>query len=127
MVNSYVVLITPDLKKQEYFYRNILDLQPLFQQDQVIGLGEGKKLYLVLRQEEDVDGHHKKENKGPLIITFQFDINHENILLDKLKSGEYKIRALREFPQYKSKYYFIEDADENEVCLEFCDTSSYSS
>lgn len=120
MIESFcIVLVTKNLTDQTEFYTNVLDLKQLFEYDDTIGLGIGDNLCVVLRYEDTSDSHHEQENKGPIIITFRTSTDNKDKIMNRVKTGGYKIRSMVELPDYGSEYHFVEDADGNEVCLDF--------
>lgn len=119
MIKSFcAVLMTTNLENQKKFYTEILGLTELFCKNEVVGLGDLGQLYIVLRQETDINSHHQKENKGPIILTFQVDSVDKNTIMTRLVQGGLVIRDTLEIPEHNIDYLFIEDCDGNEICLD---------
>lgn len=115
MLKSFIaVLVTRKLREQFNFYQQALGLELLFDNNDTLGLGLNGQLLIVLRKETNANSHHEQENKGPIILTFQFPPTDKTDLLDKLDSLGVKLRG-----QHQKIYYFIEDYDGNELCLDF--------
>lgn len=118
MVKDFVlVLMTKNLEKQLSFYIETIGLELIFQEDGVAGLGKSEHLYIVIKYDDSIDSHHMADNKGTHIITFKCE--YINLVLDKLDQKGIKIRDRIQVLQINSDYIFIEDADGNEVCLDF--------
>jgi catechol-2,3-dioxygenase len=113
-----VVLMTTNIGNQLKFYKDILGLDIISEHADTIGLGKNGSLYLVLRDDHEHDSHHLTEHKGPQIITFKCE-GDLNISMEKIRSAGFKIRDNLRLPEYNSHYLFVEDADHNEVCLDF--------
>lgn len=113
-----VVLMTTNLSKQVQFYKDVLDLELIFDNQDTIGLGKNSRIFLVLREDKSEDSHHLSEHKGPQIITFKCkgDINE---YIEKIKASGFKVRDTLKLPKHGTHYLFIEDFDGNEVCLDF--------
>lgn len=116
--SSCVVLVTKNLEEQLHFYKSVIGLDEFFNQDNVIGLGCGKSLHIVLRFEDNPNSHHQQENKGPIIISFQVGEESKDLIMSRLVEGGHTIRDTLSLPQYDSEYIFIEDVDGNELCLD---------
>lgn len=120
MVKAFcAVLVTHQLSKQLAFYTETLGLNLLFDNGDTLGLGIDSTLCIVLRRETNPNSHHQKENKGPIIMTFQMDIKDKTDVLQRLRTGGYTLRSMLELPEHNTEYHFIEDADGNELCLDF--------
>lgn len=118
ILDFLVVLMTKNLSKQVHFYKDILDLELLFDNQDTIGLGKGKRIFIVLREDKSEKSHHLSEHKGPQIITFKCQGEIDQYI-EKIKSSGFKIRDTLKLPKYNIHYLFIEDFDSNEVCLDF--------
>lgn len=112
------VLMTKNLSNQVQFYKNVLDLELIFDNQDTIGFGKNNRLFLVLREDKSENSHHLSEHKGPQIITFkcQGDINE---YIEKIKGSGFKVRDMLELPKHNTHYLFVEDFDGNEICLDF--------
>ncbi|WP_367606754.1 VOC family protein [Legionella sp. W05-934-2] len=119
MIKAFcAVLVTKNFKEQLTFYKEVIGLTEFFNQDNTAGLGVNNQLHIVLRIEDNPESHHLKENKGPIILTFQINSGDRDALLSRIENGGYKIRDKLELPNYGSEYIFIEDFDGNELCLD---------
>ncbi len=118
IVDFLVVLMTEHLSKQVQLYKNVLELELIFDNQDTIGLGKNNRLFLVLRQGKSENSHHLSENKGPQILTFKCegDINQ---CIETMKDAGVKIRDTLKLPSHGNHYVFIEDFDGNEICLDF--------
>src|SRR3989338_5423867 len=100
MIKSFcTVLMTTNLENQKKFYTQVLGLTELFSQDEVVGLGNHGHLYIVLRQETDINSHHQKENKGPIILTFQVDFADKHTIMTQVEEGGHVVRDTLELPE----------------------------
>ena len=88
-----VVLMTKNLSRQVHFYKDILDLELIFDNQDTVGLGKDKRVFIVLREDNSEKSHHLSEHKGPQIITFkcQGDIDQ---YIKKIKNSGFKVRDL---------------------------------
>lgn len=118
ILDFLVVLMTKNLSSQLQFYKNVLDLEQIFDNQDTVGLGKNNNIFLVLREDKSEDSHHLSEHKGPQIITFkcQGDINE---YIKKIKVSGFKIRDMLKLPKHNTHYIFVEDFDGNEICLDF--------
>lgn len=109
--------MTKNLKAQRDFYKDILSLEVNFENDEVVTLGREDVLELVIRQDQEDEGHHRVEgeNKGPFIPTFRFEISAGEIE-KRLPKGSYRGKYVDRHGE--STFLFIEDADKNEICLD---------
>lgn len=119
MIHDFlVVLMTNHISDQVRFYHEVLGLELIFDNQDTAGLGKNDKLYIVLREDKSKNSHYLTDQKGPQIITFkcQGDINQ---YIDKISGLGFKIRDTLALFEHNSHYLFIEDADGNEICLDF--------
>lgn len=119
MISDFlVVLMTKNLAKQANFYKNILNLDQIFDNQDTLGFGKNNRLFIVLREDKSEDSHHLSDHKGPQIITFKCegDINH---YIEKINNSGFKVRDTVKLPEHNTCYLFIEDYDHNEICLDF--------
>jgi len=103
---------------QAEFYKNVLGLDELFDNQNSMGLGKNGNLFIVLREDKSESSHHLTEHKGPQILTFKCEGSLEQTL-EKIKTTGFKIRDTLKLPTYNRHYLFIEDFDSNEICLDF--------
>jgi catechol 2,3-dioxygenase-like lactoylglutathione lyase family enzyme len=115
--NILNVLMTKNLSAQLAFYKT-LGLELIFDNTDTFGLGINGKLFLVIREDKSSNSHHLVENKGPIILTFKCSGN-ANHYTEILKKAGIIFRGEVKLPEYKTHYIFIEDADNNELCLDF--------
>jgi len=72
MITDFLLLLmTKNLAAQLKFYRDLLNLELIFDNKDVVGLGQDSRLFIVLREDVSGDSHHLTEQKGPQIITFR--------------------------------------------------------
>lgn len=119
MISDFlVVLMTKNLTEQLQFYKDLLDLNLIFDNKDTVGLGKDNRLFIVLREDISENSHHLSDQKGPQIITFkcQGDIEQYS---NTIKQAGFKIRDKLLLPEYKVQYLFVEDFDGNEICLDF--------
>ncbi|MEM9243251.1 MAG: VOC family protein [Pseudomonadota bacterium] len=119
MISDFsIVLMTRHLHEQASFYQNTLGLALIFDNQDTIGLGRDKRLFVILRKDTAEDSHHLAEQKGPVIMTFkcQGDIDDT---IKKIKDDGYKVRDTLKLLEHNAHYLFIEDYDGNEICLDF--------
>ena len=112
-----IVLMTNNLPQQRHFYNDILGLDLLFDNTDTVGLGKQSQLFIVLREDNAKDSHHRSEQKGPQIMTFKCkgDIHD---YAKKVSTSGFKVRDRLAIPEQRSQYLFIEDYDGNEICLD---------
>ena len=118
ILDFLVVLMTKNLSSQLQFYKNVLDLELIFDNQDTIGFGKNNRIFLVLREDKSEDSHHLSEHKGPQIITFKCQGNVDEYI-EKIKASGFKVRDTLKLPKYNAHYLFIEDFDGNEICLDF--------
>lgn len=118
ILDFLVVLMTKNLSNQVQFYKDILDLELTFDNQDTVGLGKNNRLFIVLREDKTKDSHHLSDHKGPQIITLkcQGDIVQ---YIEKIKKSGFKVRDTVKIPIHNTHYLFIEDYDGNEICLDF--------
>lgn len=118
ILDFLVVLMTKNLSNQVQFYKNVLDLKLIFDNQDTVGLGKNNRVFLVLREDKSEDSHHLSEHKGPQIITFkcQGEIEQQ---IEKIKKAGLRVRDTLKLPMHNTHYLFIEDYDRNEICLDF--------
>jgi catechol-2,3-dioxygenase len=118
ILDLLVVLMTQNLSRQVHFYKNILDLELIFDNQDTVGLGKNKRLFIVLREDTSENSHHSLEHKGPQIITFKCQGDVEQYI-EKIKKSGFRVRDTLKLPKHNAHYLFIEDYDGNEICLDF--------
>lgn len=118
IIEFSLVLMTKNLAKQASFYKDVLELELLFEHDDTFGFGKSKQLYILLRQDTSENSHHLTEHKGPQIIAFKCQGDIEAYAL-KIKQAGFKIRDILKLPEHHIHYLFTEDYDGNEICLSF--------
>lgn len=116
--NCISVVVTKNLAAQTKFYKETLNLETTFDNIDTIGFGKDSQLFIVLRKEITQNSHHNTENKGAVIITFKC-FGSPLDCINKLKQTGTLVRNEVKLPDYNSHFVFIEDADGNEVCLDF--------
>lgn len=94
-------------REAEKVYTEVLGLKELFNHEQAIGLGNQDQLYIVLRQETNVNSHHQQENKGPIILTFQVAFEDKNSILTRVTQGGYVVRNSLQIKEHNIDYVFI--------------------
>jgi catechol 2,3-dioxygenase-like lactoylglutathione lyase family enzyme len=118
ILDFLVVLMTKNLSKQIDFYKDLLGLDLIFDNQSTIGLGKDNRLFIVLREDQAEESHHSAEHKGPQIITFKCQGN-ANQHIEKISRSGFMVRDAVKLPEYNTHYLFIEDYDGNEICLDF--------
>lgn len=118
ILDFLVVLMTKNLANQVHFYRDILDLEITFDNQDAVGLGKNNQLYIVLREDKSNKSHHLSEHKGPQIITFKCRGGIVQYI-EKIKKSGFKVRDTVKLPTNNTHYLFAEDYDGNEICLHF--------
>lgn len=118
ILDFLVVLMTKNLSNQVQFYKDVLDLELTFDNQDTVGLGKNNRLFIVLREDKTKDSHHLSEHKGPQIITFKCQGNIDQYI-EKIKKSGFKVRDTVKIPIHNTHYLFIEDYDGNEICLDF--------
>lgn len=119
MINDcIVVLMTQKLTEQKHFYLNTLGLDLVFDNTDTIGIGRGSNLFMVIREDHSENSHHVTEQKGPVIITFKCS-GKLDATLQTIADAGYKIRDTVELPEHNTQFLFVEDAESNEICLDF--------
>lgn len=118
IIDFLVILLTKNLSKQINFYKDILDLELIFDNQDTVGFGKNKRLFFVLREDASEESHHLSEHKGPQIITFKCQGDIEQYIA-KIKNSGFKVRDALKLPEQNTHYLFIEDYDCNEICLDF--------
>lgn len=119
MISDFlVVLMTTNLVEQVKFYKDLLQLELIFDNKDTIGLGKNGRIFIVLREDKAEDSHHLTKQKGPQIITFKCQGKLEQFN-DVVKQAGYKVRDKLTIAEHNVQYLFIEDFDANEVCLDF--------
>lgn len=118
ILDFLLVLMTKSISQQTIFYKDILDLELIFDHEDIVGLGKNKRLFIILREDNSEESHHLSEHKGPQIITFkcQGDIHQ---YIEKINKAGFKVRDTLKLPKHDINYLFIEDHDGNEICLDF--------
>lgn len=114
----FLVLVTKHVRKQLKFYKDLLQLELLFDNKDTIGVGKNGRLFIVLREDDTEESHHLTTQKGPQIITFKCEGNIEHYRRAVTQAG-FKVRDELILPEHKIQYLFIEDYDGNEICLNF--------
>lgn len=118
ILDFLVVLMTQNFADQKHFYKDVLETEVIFENQDTVGLGKAGKLFIVLREDQYENSHHLAEHKGSQIITFKCngDINQYT---QKIANAGFKIRDTLQLAEYHTQYLFIEDYDGNEICLDF--------
>lgn len=115
-----LVIMTKNIEGQLKFYKSFLGLNVLFQEENAVGLGINEKLHVILRQDTQEQSHHLDEQKGPVIMTFSVDDEYAlSDFKNLIHMSQYKLRNELIIEEYSVYYLFIEDHDQNEVCLSF--------
>ena len=117
-MDFFIILMTNNLKQQAHFYQNVLGLDLQFEHQDSIGLGKNHQLYILLKSDISKNSHHLSEHKGPQIITFKCQGIMQDYL-NKIKQTGFRIRDTLELSDINQYYFFIEDFDHNEICLNF--------
>jgi len=96
----------------------MLELELIFDNQDAIGLGKDKRIFIVLREDKSEKSHHLSEHKGPQIMTFkcQGDVD---LYIKKIRRSGFNVRDTLKLPEYNTHYLFVEDYDGNEICLDF--------
>lgn len=116
--NFILILMTKNLLKQREFYKDVLGLDVVFDEQNSTGYGKNGQLYIIIKEDESINSHHTTEHKGPQIITFEcFGSTSE--YTNKIKNAGFKVRDTLSLPAHNKHYLFVEDYDGNEVCLSF--------
>lgn len=119
MISDFlVVLMTKNLVDQVKFYKDLLQLELIFDNKDTIGLGKDGRIFVVLREDKTENSHHLANQKGPQIITFKCQGNLEQFS-NVVKQAGYKVRDKLALSEHNVQYLFIEDFDANEICLDF--------
>lgn len=118
ILDLLIVLMTKNLSNQVRFYKDILELELIFDNQDTIGLGKSGRLFIVLREDRTKGSHHLAEHKGPQIITFKCQGNID-FYIQKIKNSGFKVRDTLKLPEHNNHYLFVEDYDGNEICLDF--------
>lgn len=118
ILDFLVVLLTKHFCEQMSFYKNILELDLIFENQDSCGFGKNNRIFIVLKKDASDDSHHLTEHKGPQIITFKCKGNIDEYM-NKIQNSGFKVRDTLELPEHHIHYLFIEDFDGNEICLDF--------
>ena len=119
ILDFLVVILTKHLSEQLSFYKDILGLELIFDNQDGCGFGKDERLFIVLKKDTSEDSHHLAEHKGPQIITFKCNGNINQCIkkfrTQDLKHSGFKVRDTLELPEHNTHYLFIEDYDGNEI------------
>ena len=118
ILDFVVILLTKHIPEQIGFYKDMLELELLFENQNNYGFGKDKRLFIILKKDTSEDSHHLTEQKGPQIISFKCNGNI-NQYMNKIQAAGFKVRDTLKLPEYNAHYLFIEDFDGNEICLDF--------
>lgn len=113
-----MVLMTQKLAEQKHFYTETLDLDLVFDNDDTIGVGRGDDIFVVIREDTVDEHHHVSKHPGSAIITFKCDGDIEDYKR-RLTEDNFKIKDIVQLPEHNTEFLFVEDAEANEICLDF--------
>ena len=108
ILDFLIILMTKNMSRQVSFYKDVLDLELIFDNQDTVGLGKNKRLFVVLREDKSEESHHLSEHKGPLIIAFkcQGDIDQ---YIGKIKQSGFRVRDTLKLLEHNAHYLFVED------------------
>ena len=71
ILDFVVILLTKHIPEQIGFYKDMLELELLFENQNNYGFGKDKRLFIILKKDTLENSHHLTEHKGPQIISFK--------------------------------------------------------